>query len=76
MTAKTLVRERNAEGGVRELTARNVGKVTRFREGGMEELEKTVRRMETAKGLGSRELSKLERGTSRKEGIKRGRERG
>lgn len=52
MTAKTLVRERQSEtGGIREITARNVAKVTRFREGGEEELEKTVRRLETAEGL-------------------------
>jgi len=51
MTAKTLVRERQREIGIREITARNVAKVTRFREGGEEELEKTVRRMETAAGL-------------------------
>ena len=46
MTAKTLVRERATEGGVREITARNVQKVTRFRQGGMEELERTVRNVE------------------------------
>ncbi|KAL8797359.1 MAG: hypothetical protein Q9195_000514 [Heterodermia aff. obscurata] len=46
MTAKTLVRERATEGGVREITARNVQKVTRFRDGGMEELERTVRTVE------------------------------
>ena len=46
MTAKTLVRERATEGGVREITARNVQKVTRFRQGGMEELERTVRKVE------------------------------
>ena len=51
MTAKTLVRERQSEGGIRDITARNVAKVTRFREGGEEELEKMVRRLETAKGL-------------------------
>lgn len=52
MTAKTLVRERASDEGIREITARNVAKVTRFREGGEEELEKTVRRLETMKGLG------------------------
>ena len=46
MTAKTLVRERATEGGVREITARNVQKVTRFRTGGMEELERSVRQVE------------------------------
>ncbi|KAL8804233.1 MAG: hypothetical protein Q9182_002687 [Xanthomendoza sp. 2 TL-2023] len=49
MTAKTLVRERASEetgGGIRDLTAKNVLKVTRFRKGGEEELEAEVRRME------------------------------
>ena len=46
MTAKTLVRERATEEGVREITARNVQKVTRFRSGGMEELERSVRKVE------------------------------
>ncbi|KAG7004669.1 54S ribosomal protein L8 [Physcia stellaris] len=46
MTAKTLVRERATEEGVREITARNVQKVTRFREGGMEELERAVKKVE------------------------------
>ena len=48
MTAKTLVRERQSEGdeGMREITARNVEKVTRFREGGMDELERAVKRLE------------------------------
>ncbi|KAL8720239.1 MAG: hypothetical protein Q9225_002871 [Loekoesia sp. 1 TL-2023] len=50
MTAKTLMRERATEEGVREITARNVQKVTRYRENGMEELEKEVRRMERAAG--------------------------
>lgn len=51
MTAKTLMRERKSEGGVREITARNVDKVTRFREGGVESLEREVRRMETRAGF-------------------------
>lgn len=46
MTAKTLVKERATEEGVRELTAKNIIKVTRFRESGEEELEKTVRALE------------------------------
>ena len=50
MTAKTLVRERTSEGGVRELTARNVRKVTRYRENGIDELEEEVRRMEKIAG--------------------------
>lgn len=44
------MRERKTEGGVREITARNVGKVTRYREGGVEELEREVRRLETRRG--------------------------
>lgn len=55
MTAKTLVRERASDEGIREITARNVAKVTRFRENGEEDLEKTVRRLETMKGLGKGE---------------------
>ena len=47
MTAKTLVKERASDGGIRELTARNVNKVTRYREGGLDELEKTVRALES-----------------------------
>lgn len=51
MTAKTLVRERSergggVEGGVREITARNVQKVTRFRKNGLWDLEQEVRRLE------------------------------
>ena len=46
MTAKTLVRERATEAGVRDLTAKNILKVTRFRPGGEEALEETVRRLE------------------------------
>ena len=37
--------------GIREITARNVAKVTRFRENGEAELEREVRRLETMKGL-------------------------
>ena len=42
------MRERQSEGdgGMREITARNVEKVTRFREGGMDELEAAVERLE------------------------------
>ncbi len=50
MTAKTLVRERTTEEGIREITARNVGKVTRFRPDGFQELEKEVKRMEAKVG--------------------------
>ena len=55
MTAKTLVRERASDNGIREITARNVQKVTRFRRDGEAELEKTIRRLETMKGLGKEE---------------------
>ncbi|KAI4199350.1 MAG: hypothetical protein LQ346_002587 [Caloplaca aetnensis] len=50
MTAKTLVRERTTEEGIREITARNVGKVTRYRPDGFQELEKEVKRMEANVG--------------------------
>ena len=46
MTARALAREREGEGGIREVTARNVRKVTRFRVGGEEALEEEVRRVE------------------------------
>lgn len=47
MTAKTLVRERATEDGiVRPLTAKNIKKVTQFRPGGEEDLERTVRALE------------------------------
>lgn len=62
MTAKTLVREGDSEEGVREITARNVAKVTRFRKNGMEELERTVRRLKTMKGLGKGEEDEDEGG--------------
>ena len=62
MTAKTLVRERAAAsspsdsplggeasdgGGLRAITLKNVQKVTRFRPGGEEELEKVVKKLES-----------------------------
>ncbi|KAL9021333.1 MAG: hypothetical protein Q9185_001443 [Variospora sp. 1 TL-2023] len=50
MTAKTLVRERTTDEGIRELTAKNVGKVTRYRPDGFEDLEKEVKRMEAEVG--------------------------
>ncbi|KAL8761801.1 MAG: hypothetical protein Q9184_002124 [Pyrenodesmia sp. 2 TL-2023] len=50
MTAKTLVRERTTDQGIREITAMNVGKVTRYRPDGFEELEKEVKRMEAKVG--------------------------
>ena len=58
MTAKTLVRERQSEHGIRDVTARNVAKVTRFRKDGERQLEKTVKRLETAEGLKEEEDSR------------------
>lgn len=52
MTAKTLVRERASEGGMRDITAKNVRKVTQFREGGMEALEREIKRLEAGGGGG------------------------
>lgn len=54
MTAKTLVRERASETGVRELTAKNVVKVTKFRPGGKEELERMVKTFEEREVDGER----------------------
>lgn len=51
MTARTLARERAGEGGVREWTAKNVRKVTRYREGGEEALEEMVERVESEGGM-------------------------
>jgi len=47
MTAKTLVRERATEEGVRDITAKNIVKVTRFRKGGEAELEMMVKALES-----------------------------
>lgn len=87
MTARTLARERAREGGVREVTARNVRKVTRYREGGEEALEEEVERMEEEEGDGEGERErggqvngmgrrgfKAHKGGSRSH--KKGRERG
>lgn len=52
MTARTVARERHTEDGVRDITLRNIAKVTRFREGGEEALQRMVSAVETAKGLG------------------------
>ncbi|KAL8694716.1 MAG: hypothetical protein Q9218_000642 [Villophora microphyllina] len=69
MTAKTLARERagvedgdadeEGTGEIRDVTARNVRKVTRFRPSGMEDLEKAVARME----LKGRNEEKKDKGT-------------
>ena len=56
MTARTVARERAVgEGEIREVTLRNVAKVTRYREGGEEALQRAVAAVETARGLGGRE---------------------
>jgi len=47
MTAKTLVRERATEEGVRDVTAKNIVKVTRFRKDGEAELEMMVKALES-----------------------------
>ena len=54
MTAKTLARERSTEHGVRDITARNVAKVIRYRKDGEEELEGLVRRMRRVNLRGKR----------------------
>lgn len=50
MTAKTVARQRQLVDGVTSLTRINANKVTRYREGGMEELEKAVRQLQIARG--------------------------
>lgn len=47
MTAKAIVRQRKDNLPMHELTAVNVRKVTRFRDGGEEALEEEVKRLET-----------------------------
>lgn len=49
MTAKALVKQREDGKGMNEITAVNVRKVTRFREGGEDELEHEVHRLEREK---------------------------
>ena len=49
MTAKTLERQRQSVEGVTKLTRMNANKVTRYRDGGMEELEKAIRQIRVAK---------------------------
>ncbi|MCJ1341391.1 hypothetical protein MMC09_006687 [Bachmanniomyces sp. S44760] len=46
MTAKTLVRERRSLEKIRDLTAKNILKVTKYRLGGQDELEEMVKAME------------------------------
>lgn len=45
MTAKTLARQQQSVDGVTNLTHMNANKVTRYRQGGMEGLEKAVRQI-------------------------------
>lgn len=52
MTARTLLRQREEGVAMNEMTAVNVGKVTRFREGGEEDLEAEVARLEQMKRKG------------------------
>ena len=49
MTARTLMKLREDEKSLNEITSLNVHKVTRFRKGGEEDLEKEVRRCERLK---------------------------
>ena len=49
MTARTLMKLREEDKSLNEITSLNVHKVTRFRKGGEEELEKEVRRLERLK---------------------------
>lgn len=46
MTARTLAAERREGKPVREITQKNIDKVTRYREHGMEELEQLASRFE------------------------------
>ncbi|KIW16664.1 ribosomal protein L17 [Exophiala spinifera] len=48
MTAKAIVRQRKENLPMHELTAVNIRKVTRFRDGGEEALEEEIKRLETA----------------------------
>ena len=50
MTAKTLARERAAGTKIRDLTASNVEKVTKFRPNGRRELERLVGKLEQREG--------------------------
>lgn len=47
MTARTIARQRSEGLESNEMTLRNVQKVTRYRQGGKEELEKMVAKMST-----------------------------
>ena len=45
LTARTLARLQKEDKEINDLTAKNIGKVTRFREGGEAALEEMVKRM-------------------------------
>ena len=49
MTAKTLERQRQSVEGVTKITHMNANKVTRYRQGGVEELEKAIRQIRLAR---------------------------
>jgi len=49
MTARTLAHQRREGRDVNDVTAKNIMKVTRFREGGEDDLEKMVGRFERLK---------------------------
>ena len=67
MTARSLVRERaaageNAEKGIRDITARNVAKVTRYRARGEMELMREVRRLERGAKTGKAAVEQEDEG--------------
>lgn len=52
MTAKTLARQRaQGEDAMNEITAMNIQKVTKYRKGGQDALEKEVKRLEKKAAL-------------------------
>ena len=55
ITAKTLAKERHSETGVREMTAKNIRKVTQFRPNGEQQLEELVDRLEELEHEGPEE---------------------
>jgi large subunit ribosomal protein L17 len=61
MTAKALVKQREEGTGMNEITAVNVRKVTRFREGGEDALEAEVLRLEREQRRVHREEEEGER---------------
>ena len=64
MTAKALVRQRKESIDLDEMTAASMRKVTRFRDGGMEDLDKEVQRLEKDAGIqAEKEKEDFEAGT-------------